>query len=141
MIFDLPWVTHRWILQLITGSNLKCILYARFLNFINSIHNSSKPALRYLYSISASDVRSVTGSNLRSILVNTGLQAIPGTLQSEAIKKHILHDVPIGEEWKIPLIHSLLEVQAGATQILFDEDDCGGTETLARDILHNICVT
>ena len=116
-------------------------LYARFLNFINSIHNSSKPALRYLYSISASDVRSVTGSNLRSILVNTGLQAIPGTLQSELVKKHILHDVPIGEEWKIPLIHSLLEVQAGATQILFDEDDCGGTETLPRDILHNICVT
>ena len=141
LIFDLPWATHRWILQLITGSNLKCILYARFLNFINSIHNSSKPALRYLYSISASDVRSVTGSNLRSILVNTGLQAIPGTLQSEAIKKHILHDVPIGEEWKIPLIHSLLEVQAGATQILFDDDDCGGTETLSRDILHNICVT
>ena len=141
MIYNLPWETHCWVIQLITGDNLKCILYARFVKFINAIHNSSKPAIKYLYSVSASDVRSITGSNLRSILVDTGIQAIPGTLQLKEIKKTVLHRVPSGEEWKIPLLESLLEVQSGASEILFDKEENDTGVNISRDILHSICIT
>ena len=141
LIYDLPWETHRWVIQLITGDNLKCILYAQFVKFINAIHKSSKPAIKYLYFVSASDVRSITGSNLRSILVDTGIQAIPGTLQLKEIKKTVLHRVPSGEERKIPLLESLLDVQSGASEILFDEEESDTGVNIPRDILHSICIT
>ena len=60
-------------------------------------------------------MRSITGSNLCSILLNTGIQAIPGTPQLNEIKKTVIRIVPAGEEWKIPLIESSLEVQSGAS--------------------------
>ena len=71
LVYDLPWATHRWVLEEITSSNLKSILSARFLKFVNAIMKSSKPFIKQLLSVSAADVRSVTGSNLRNILETT----------------------------------------------------------------------
>ena len=73
--------------------------------------------------------------------MNTGIQAISGTLQAGKIKKTVLHRVPAGEEWKIPLIESLLEVQSGASQILFDEDENDPGVNISRDFLRYICIT
>ena len=60
VIYDLPWATHRWILEKITGSNLKVMLFSRFVKFVNAINNSNKPALRFLLALSKSDVRTLT---------------------------------------------------------------------------------
>ena len=83
MIYDLPWV-----LEEITGSNLKVMLFSRFVKFVNAIIKSKKPALRFLLSVSISDVRSLTGSNLRSILLNTGVEVKPGVTKATVVKKH-----------------------------------------------------
>ena len=80
MIYDLPWATHRWILEEITGSNLKVMLFSRFVKFVNAIYKSNKPALRFLLALSNSDVRTLTGANMRSILLNTGIEVQPGVL-------------------------------------------------------------
>ena len=146
LIFDLPWATHRWVLEEVTGSNLKIMLFTRFIKFLNSIHKSNKPAVKFLLSITASDVRSVTGSNLRSILVNTGVQVIPGITKGYTVKKHRLFQVPELEKWKVPLLHSLLSVRAGEFEISFDDknvgDDDGEEESnMTDDILANICTS
>ena len=138
LIYDLPWATHRWILEEITGTNLKIMLMTRFVKFVNSILKSSKPALKFLLSISTSDVRSLTGSNLRSIMLATGVQVTPGVTQAGAIKEHKLFPVPDDQKWKVPLLHSLLAVRAGEIQIIFDDEE-SHDEEIPDDILVNIC--
>jgi hypothetical protein len=118
------------------------MLYSRFIKFANSIYKSSKPAVKFLFSLAASDVRSVTGSNLRSILVTTGVQVIPGVSKAGQVKKYKLFVVPEEEKWKIPLLHSLLSVRAGEFEIPFDETDLEENEpNIVDDILDNICTS
>ena len=122
LIFGLPWATHKWILEEITGSNLKVMLFARFVKFVNAIKKSRKPALKFLLSVSAADVTSLTGSNLRSIVRNTGVQVIPGVTHAAAVKKQTLNKIPEEDKWKVPLIHSLLTVKAEEFEIIFDDE-------------------
>ena len=141
VIYDLPWATHRWILEEITGCNLKYMLYTRFTKFVKAIFKSSKPAVKFLYSTVASDVRSVTGSNLRSILVNTGVQVVPGAAQGWVIKKQTQFPVPEVDHWKVPLLHSLLLVRAGDFTITFDDNTDDDEMNIPEDILSNICTS
>lgn len=140
LVYDLPWSTHRWILEEITGSNLKIVLFARFVKFVNAILKSAKPAVKFLLSLATSDVRSLTGSNLRSIQVTTGVQVTPGVTQAATIKKHKMFPVPHGQLWKVPLLHSLLAVRAGEFNIVFDDEENQETE-IVEDILGNICTS
>ena len=99
---------------------------------------SSNPALKFLLSVSASDVRSVTGSNLRSIQTHTGVQFIPRVLNMSTIKKHRMFPVPEDQQRKVPLIHSLLAIKLEEFEIPCDEeytDDNNVVDT----ILENIC--
>ena len=137
LVFDLPWATHRWILEEITESNLKVMLFSRFVKFTNAIKKSSKPFVKFLFSVAAADVRSLTGSNMRSILVHTGVQVIPGVTKAAEVKKHTLFMVPEREKWKVPLLHSLLAVRAGDFEIPFDDNDPEQNETIADDIPPN----
>ena len=140
MIYDLPWATHRWVLEEITGSNLKVMLFSRFVKFVNAIFKSKKPALRFLLSVSKSDVRSLTESNLRSILLNTGVEVKPGVTKATVVKKHTLCKVPDEERWKVPLLHSLLAVKSEEFEIRFDDDDHETEDNeIGMDILKDIC--
>ena len=142
LIYDLPWATHRWVLEEITRCNLKLMLYSRFIKFLNAIHKSSKPFVKHMLAVAGSDVRSVTGSNIRSILVNTGVQVIPGVIQAATVKGLTLCKVPDGEQWKVPLLHSLLAVRAGDFEIAFDDDDQDDeVQEIGNDILWHICTS
>ena len=139
MIYDLP-ATHRWILEEISSSNLKIMLFSRFVKFVNAIMKSNKPALMFLLSVAKSDVRSLTGSNMRSILVHTGVEVIPGVTTPGKIKNTRLVKVPDDERWKVPLLHSLLAVKAKEFEIVFDADDPDNDEPdVGGDILLDIC--
>ena len=88
----------------------------------------------------AADVRSVTDSNLRSIQLNTGVHVTPGQTLVSSIKKNVLQEVPVGEEWKVPLIHSLLEIRSGEFKLEFDEDDFADNE-IVDDVLLHVCTS
>ena len=144
LMFDLPWATHRWILEEITGSNLKIMLLSKFINFANAIKKSNKKAMKFLLSLVASDVRSITGSNFRSILINTGVgvKVVPGITKAVEIKKHTLFTVPEADQWKVPLLHSLLKVKSGELAISFDDDDLEDVDRdIPLDILSDICTS
>ena len=123
-----------------SGSNLKIMLFSRFVKFVNAINKSNKPALRFLLALSKSDVRTLTGANLRSILLNTGIEVQPGITSPYLVKKHVLSKVPDEDRWKIPLLHSLLAVRAEEFEIIFDDDDNIDEDmNIGVDILENIC--
>ena len=140
LIFDLPWATHRWVLEELSGSNLKIMLFARFVKFVNSIIKSTKPALKFLLSVAASDVRSQTGSNLRSIHLQTGVQVLPGLTQAAQVKKHRMFPVPVDQLWKVPLLHSIVAIRAEEFKIQFDDDD-DDVDDIVNTILENICTS
>ena len=94
----------------ITGCNLKIMLFAKFVKFFIGILNSIKPDVNSLLSVAAADVRSFTGSNLMSILRNTGVVVTPGVTKAATIKKQTLFPVPEAQELKVLLLHSLLAV-------------------------------
>jgi hypothetical protein len=87
--------------------------HLRFTKFKTSTYKSGKSAVKFLFSLAALDLMSVTGSNLRIILVNTGVQVIPGISKAAQVKQHTIFVIPEEEKWKIPLLHSLLSVRAG----------------------------
>ena len=74
---DLPYATHRYLIEHVAGQeHMSITLIRNFLNFIHKIKQSSKAVLRHLYSIAKSDVRTTTGSNLRNILLKTSLTSV-----------------------------------------------------------------
>ena len=138
VIYDLPWSTHRWVIEEITGKSLQVMLLKRFLKFTSSILKTTKPFIKFLLRAVSADVRSNTGSNLRTILLKTGVQAVPGITMPWQIKTKRLHEVPGGEEWKVPLLNSLLQIRAGAFKLEFDEEE--DTEVV-DGVFHDVCTS
>ena len=112
------------------------MLLKRFLKFVNSITKSSKPSLKFLLSVVSRDARSLIGSIMRSILLNTGVQVLPGVTRVGEFKVKNLVNTPAGDEWKVPLIFSLLAIKAEELVLPFDEPD---DVELVDDIFQFVC--
>ena len=64
--------THRYFMEQLSGTpHIMLSLYTRFLNFINSIKNSSKGILKNMLDLIKYDCQSTTGRNLRKLLLST----------------------------------------------------------------------
>ena len=75
--FDLPWQTHRYFMEPLTGQpHVSRILASRFLSFVNMIAKSNKPGLKNLLRLVQNDVRTITGFILRTILILAGHHSI-----------------------------------------------------------------
>ena len=110
---DLPYATHRYLIEPVSGQqHMKIALIRNFLNFINKVKQSPKHVLRHLYSIVKADVRTITGSNLRNILLLTSLSSVddlhPGIV--EQIKYKEIQD---RDMWGIPIIKESMDIKHG----------------------------
>ena len=69
---DLPLQTHRYSIEPLTGAqHVKFKILKNYLTFIATLRKSSRPVLRQLYLFASNDVQSITGNNLRNILLLT----------------------------------------------------------------------
>ena len=69
-IFNIPLNTHKFLIEPITGSqHLKFKLLKKFLKFIYNVKSHSKNIVRNLYSVICNDTNSITGSNLRNLMI------------------------------------------------------------------------
>ena len=74
---DLPLETHRYFIEPISGvKHLKFILIERFLGFLEQILKFRKTGPKHILKYVKHDVKSVTGSNLRNILLLTDKNTI-----------------------------------------------------------------
>ena len=72
VMFDLPYETHRWLIEPLSGNqHIRKILIQRFLNFTKQIKKSNKSIVKLLFNTIKFSVRSTTGSNLRAIMMET----------------------------------------------------------------------
>ena len=77
LMMDLPRGTHRRLIEPLSEvTHIKTVLMKRFLNFVQQIKKSSKKASKFLLESIQHDARSITGSNLRNILLKTDKTSI-----------------------------------------------------------------
>ena len=117
LMLDLPRETHRRLIESLSEvKHVKFILLKRFLTFIKQIQKSSKKAINSLLESIFYDARSITGSNLRNILLMTGKTDVRD-LVPEDVDKMEYHPIPDGEKWKISIVQEIIEQKNGNLDI------------------------
>ena len=115
-MFGLPRETHQYFVEAVSGRpHLKTLLIERFLNFITQIRKSNKNALRNVLKMVENDTRSITGSNLREILLLTDKNDIYDLCKEDG-KLITYKEVPEAELWRIESLKELIDVRWGRSE-------------------------
>ena len=133
IMLDLPFATHRYLIQPLTEQeHVKILLVRRFLSFIEKIKKSAKPPLLMLLSDAMYDARSITGSNIRNIMLLVGKTSINGVCPADSNSIQYFEVKP-EDIWRIPLAKELVEINSNNLEVPgFDEEEL-------RRILNYIC--
>ena len=81
---------------------------------------------------------------MRKIKTVTGISVMPGTTSPGQFGNCRVYDAPEGDEWKLPLLHSLLEVRNDNWEILFCEEEESNNDLEEDDIsamILEVCTT
>jgi hypothetical protein len=133
-MFNLPRETHCYLIEEISDQDhIQTLLAKRFLNFINSIRKSKKHALRNLLRVIEYDTLSVTGRNLRTILLQTDVQDVRNLKPSDVKKKYRI--LPENEKFRVGFIKEIVDVRNNQLEVEgFDDDEI-------EAILQHLCVS
>ena len=112
-IYALPIQTHRYFIEPISGKvHIKTILMKRFLGFLDLIRKCPKSTLRSFLSVIEKDTRSVTGMNLRNILLLTDKCRIED-LTVQDIQSIPYHPITQEDIWRVPLVQEITDIRNG----------------------------
>ena len=109
-MLSLPRNAHRYFLEpLAETPHIKKCLWSRFVRFVANITDGKKKVLRGMLNVIKDDVRSVTGKNLRCIMLNTETF----DLQNLDIYAQPYKEVPESELWRLPMAREILATRCG----------------------------
>ena len=114
VMLDLPYATHRSLIQPLTDTaHVKLVLIKRF---ILLIRNSPKKTLNMLMLEAMKDVRSVTGSNMRNIMLLLGKSKVEDVQYHDyaSLSYFKLKD---DENWKVAMIKEIVEIKFGDREV------------------------
>jgi hypothetical protein len=116
MMYDLPWATHRYLIEPLTGlPHVRRILVKRFLSFVRMVRRSSKIAISQLLDTILSDVRFTTGSNMRTIMLMAEKNTIEELEMGEVEIKY--HDILESEVWRVDFIREIVDLKYGKLEV------------------------
>ena len=121
-MFDLPRETHCYLVEPVSDTaHVQTLMARRFLNFVSMIRTSKKVALRSLLKVIETDVRSVTGHNLRTIMLKSDspVHHVENLKPDDITFKY--REIPVGEQFRVDLIKEIrCETQAvGSSRICY----------------------
>ena len=133
VMLDLPYATHRSLIQPLTGEkHVKLILIRRFLGFIEKIRNSKKTSLKMLMLDAMMDVRSVAGCNMRNIMLLVGKKKVEDVRLSD-LDSLTYFKLKETDKWKIPMIKEIIETKVDELEVPgFDREELA-------NVLHHLC--
>ena len=141
-MFEIPKETHCWMVEELShGKHAQTMIFSRYIKFIDSLVNNKRPTIRSLFKIVSKSVLSVTGSNMRYIMMKTHVPVIAGNTKPQAIKTNRVYTVPDHEEWRIPLLRSLLELRNKQWEVLFDEEEGQLMPNEIQMMIEEVCIT
>ena len=141
IIFNLPRKTHCWMMEEISGGkHPKQMIYSRFLKFIKTLEENKRESVKALFNTMKTDVRSLTGTNIRKIFLDTGIQYEPITPTSHLLRNYRVYKMPKEDEWKLSLLVSLMEIRDDHWEVLFnDETDNSLEENDIESMIDEVC--
>ena len=74
---------------LTNGTHAKKMIYSRYIKYLKSISRNRRPAIRALLNSVQDKVWSVTGSNIRTILLDSGVNVRPGETNQGALRSPV----------------------------------------------------
>ena len=132
LTYDLPYPTHRNLLPVISQVQpLRIILAKRFLKFVEKLRQSEKPVLRNMISLVDTDVQTVTGRNLRRILLLSDKPNVHQLRPSDMDRVNLYGDP---ELWRVLAIREILEIREGDLKL-----PDGWVQADMETILHSAC--
>ena len=116
-MYNLPYATHRYFVQSVSGKvHIKNILMKRFLGFISQIERSPKKLPMKLLHLIRHDTRSTTGSNLRNIMLLLNKVTIEG-IKLNDIDSFEYSSVQPDNQWKVDMVREIIEVRGDQLKI------------------------
>ena len=117
VMLDLPVATHRSLIEPITNAkHIKLVLIKRFLGFMEKIEKSGKVAIKMLRQEAMDDVRSITGSNYRNIMLLLGKSSVHDVKMVDAEKlSYMVMDEK--DMWKVHCIKEIIEIKEGLMEV------------------------
>ena len=123
LMMDLLSGTHRRLIEPLSEvTHIKTVLMKRFLNFVQQIKKSSKKASKFLLESIQHDARSITGSNLRNILLKTDKTSIQDLVPNDVLNIEY-HPIQEDENWKVSTIQELIEAKNSNLEVVDFTDD------------------
>ena len=77
---------------------------------------------------------------MRRIHQDTNVCVLPGKTKGWELNEYIVHKTPVGEEWRLPLLVSLLEIRDSNWEVNFDEEVGGFKEDEITNLISTVCV-
>ena len=115
---DLPYPTHRYLIEPLAGTHWKTKMIRGYLGFIGRVRKSAKPVLKQMYHLASRDVRTVTGTNLRNILMLTDKLQVDD-LEPSLVDSMTYHKIEEHNTWRVGMIKELIDMKHG--QLLLPE--------------------
>ena len=100
--------------------------------------------MKSLFDGISEDVRSHVGANMRKVFQDTGILIIPGRTRSGDFQQYRVYQPPEGEEWRLGILESLLELKGENWSVLFNEEAEEEEELEDNDIelmIYEVCTT
>ena len=97
-------IYNNHLISLSGGKHAKQMMHSRYVKFMSSVAKNKRQYLKSLQNLIKNDLKSVTGSNLRKILLDTGHSITPGLTSKVILYNYRVYKIPEGEEWRVPLI-------------------------------------
>ena len=140
--YELPYATHSFLAEEITGgNNARQMVYKRFIKFLSSIANNRRQALVSLLNSVKTTCRSLTGGNLRILLLETDVLVVPGVTRGHVLTDYRVYKTPEGQEWKVPLLVSLLQIRDDTWSVNFDEETGQFSDDEITELINNVCIS
>ena len=132
-MFDIPRDSHRYLVEAVSDSkHLWTSIVKRFLTFCDQIRKSKKIALKNVFRTIEHDTRSITGSNLRHIMIKAKKNFIKDLNPFEDGDLSFC-EIPDSEKWRVGLIHEITDVKFGSSTVN------GFSHEELNDILSSVC--
>ena len=133
--FDLPLQTHRYLIEPVSEHiHLKKLLLRRFISFLQQIMKSNKMVPKMLLKCVKNDTRSITGANIRKLLILTKKDNID-SISAKDIDDIEYEEIFNEDLWRVNVIKELTDVKFGQLNIEgFSDDEF-------KEILHYACTS
>ena len=82
--------------ELRSYTHARQLIYCRFIKFVNSLVDHKKDCIRSLFNMVVGDVRSLSGDNLRRVILDTGVLASPGKTSPCDLHNYKVYPVQLG---------------------------------------------